>query len=226
VNPVIGVQSVVCARSLAGAQTAIEIPALTIERGTVTILSGPLGCGKNLLLRVLGLLESPDSGEVWFEEAATSKLTEEARTALRSKRCGFVFSSPFLLPGFSVIENIAMPLFKVCELEPAQAKERAEEVLNFTGLQEIATGTPETSSQEHRVALARALAGKPAAIFVEDLDGLMPPDDLGAFRDLLHAAAERFDLAVVCTATTASVPRVGERHVGLTAGRLSTELAP
>lgn len=224
--PVIGVHGVVCARAQAGAQIAIDIPALTIERGTVTMLSGATGCGKNLLLRVLGLLENPDAGEVWFEGQPTSKLSDESRTELRSKRCGFVFASPFLLPGFSVIENIAMPLFKVCELEPAQARERADEVLNFTGLQDIATGSPSTVEQEHRVALARALAGSPAVVFVEDLDTLMPAKELGTFRELLHAAAERFGVAVVCSAAEVCEPRPGDRRVGLAKGRLATELMP
>lgn len=222
--PVIGLRGVVCARPQADAQAAIDIPALTIERGTVTMLSGASGCGKNLLLRVLGLMELPDRGDVWFEGESVTKLSDEARASLRSRKCGYVFSSPFLLPGFTVIENIAMPLFKVCAMEPDQARERAEEVLSFTGLQEIATGSPVTAAQEHRVALARALAAHPVALFVEDLDTLMPPEDLVGFRDLLHAAAKQFGIAVVCSAADVCAPRRGDRRVGLTLGRVVSEL--
>ena len=66
--PVIAVDGLVCARVVAGYASTIEIPALSIAPGTVTLLTGPARCGKNLLLRVLGLLEGPDSGEVTFEE--------------------------------------------------------------------------------------------------------------------------------------------------------------
>jgi ABC-type lipoprotein export system ATPase subunit len=220
---VIAVEGLACARVISGVATRLEIPALSIDAGCVTLLAGPAGCGKNLLLRVLGLLEAADAGEVWFEGEPTSAMNEGARSELRNRRCGYVFSSPFLLPEFTVIENIAMPLFKICEMEPAEARDRAEEMLNFAGLQEVATTRDISPATQQRVALARALANKPAAIFIESFEG--SEAGAGAFRELLHVAAERYGIAVVASMVPECVAQHGERCVQLTDGRLVPELA-
>ncbi len=221
--PVIAVDGLVCARVVAGLSNTIEIPALSIASGSVTMLAGPVGCGKNLLLRVLGLLEAPDKGEVTFEGKPTARLREEERGQLRSRRCGYVFDSPFLLSAFTVIENIAMPLFKVCSMEPDEARDRTEEMLNFTGLQHVATIRDVSLAIQERVALARALASHPAALFVENL--ALGDPEAEAFRDLLSAAAEKFNVAVVASTVSAGAPRHAERHLHLSEGRLAPELA-
>ena len=221
--PVIAVDGLVCARVVAGISSAIEIPALSIAPGTVTMLAGPAGCGKNLLLRVLGLLEAPDKGEVIFEGEATAGLREEERGQLRSHRCGYVFDSPFLLPAFTVIENIAMPLFKICSMEAEEARDRTEEMLNFAGLQHVATTRDISPAIQQRVALARALAAHPAALFVENLQlDVAGADD---FRELLLRAAEKFNVAVIVSLVSPGAARHGERHLHLNEGRLAPELA-
>jgi lipoprotein-releasing system ATP-binding protein len=220
---VIAVEGLSCARVVSGVATRLEIPVLSIEAGCVTLLAGPAGCGKNLLLRVLGLLEAADEGEVWFEGEPTSAMNEGARSELRNRRCGYVFASPFLLPEFTVIENIAMPLFKICEMEPEQARDRAEEMLNFAGLQDVATTREISPATQQRVALARALANKPAAIFIESLEMAEPGADV--FRELLQLAAERYGIAVVASIMPECVPQHRERCVQLTEGRLVSEIA-
>lgn len=188
------------------------------------MLTGPEGCGRDLLLRVLGLLTAPDAGEVFLDGEATAALSEDARAQLRTRRCGYVFASPFLLPEFSVIENIAMPLFRVCEMEAEQARERAEEMLDFTGLQSAATKRDVSAPDQRRVALARALATRPVALFVEKLDLEQAAAD--GFRGLLQQAAERFGVAVVVSATSGGPPQAGERFLRLSAGRLAAEVTP
>src|SRR5688572_6865236 len=81
--------------------------------GRFHLLRGPAGCGKNLILRWLGLLQPTEDGDVFVEGSATRELSEETRADLRTQRFGFVFTAPFLLNTFTVIENVAMPLFKV-----------------------------------------------------------------------------------------------------------------
>ena len=99
--------------------------------GRFHVLRGPDGCGKNLLLRWLGLLQPPEAGEVLVQGSATRALSEEARAELRTQRFGFVFAAPFLLTSFSVIENVAMPLFKVSQVTPEEARRRTEALLGF-----------------------------------------------------------------------------------------------
>jgi lipoprotein-releasing system ATP-binding protein len=135
---------------------------------------------------LLGLLEAPDSGEVWFEGQPTAQMTDDSRAALRTRKCGYVFASPFLLSAFTVLENIAMPIFKVCQLNPEQARDRTEDLMEFTGLGDLASAHEVPQPLRHRVALARALASQPTALFVENLDTLLPDSELEPFRDLLH----------------------------------------
>ena len=221
-DPVIAVRDLHCARSVAGVSSTVDIPSLRIDRESVTMLAGPPGCGKNLLLRVLGLLETPDAGEVLFEGKATSGWNEEARSQARARRCGYVFAAPFLLPEFTVIENIAMPLFKVCEMTVEEARDRAEELLEFAGLQKVATIREISPGTQQYVALARALAARPAALFVEDF--APEQDEARRLRDLLHLAAERYGVAVVCSVPADFPARDGERRLELNEGRLASEV--
>ena len=86
--------------------------------GRFHVLVGEAGGDSSARLRVLGLLDVPESGEVVVEGVATRGLDEEARAELRAQRFGFVFAAPFLLASFSVIENVAMPLFKISQVGP------------------------------------------------------------------------------------------------------------
>jgi lipoprotein-releasing system ATP-binding protein len=219
-SPLIAIRDVSCARMEGDAPTRIEVPSLAMHRGGVTLLAGEVGCGKNLLLRLLGLLEAPDSGEVWFEGNPTARMTDDARASLRTRKCGYVFASPFLLSAFTVLENIAMPIFKVCQLNPEEARDRTEELMDFTGLGDFAAEHEVPPPLQHRVSLARALASQPVALFVENLDTLLPACELEAFRDLLNGAAKRYDLAVVATALPGCAMREEERRIELSAGRL------
>src|SRR5882762_7651796 len=110
----------------------------TFAPGRFHVLRGATGCGKNLLLRWLGLLQAPASGEVLVGGNATRALSDEARAELRTQRFGFVFTAPFLLTSFSVIENVAMPLFKVSQVTPEEARRRTEALLGFVGVMEAA----------------------------------------------------------------------------------------
>jgi predicted ABC-type transport system involved in lysophospholipase L1 biosynthesis ATPase subunit len=214
----------VCARIVAGASTSLNIPSLRIEAGSVTMIEGPANSENNLLLRVLGLLEAPDAGEIVFEGQSTAGWTEEQRAELRARRCGYVFASPFLLSKFTVLENIAMPLFKTSNMDVNEVKDRTEDVLDFAGLQKLATTRDIPLAVQQRVALARALAPRPAAVFVEDFAPAQ--DEAGGFRDLLHQSAERYGLAVVASVLAESAPRVGERRLRLSGGRVASEVMP
>lgn len=199
---------------------------LSINPGEVVALTGEPGCGKNLILRLLGLLEVPDSGEALVEGQPTAQLTDDARVELRSHRFGYLFPAPFLLPSFNAAENIAMPIFKISQLTPEEAKERTEALLSFVGL-EKAGGIRELPAHlQHRVALARALANEPSAVFVEDLDALLCPSELPEFRVLLHAAAKELGVAVIVTAAPSLTPVDGERRLEIAAGRIVCEVLP
>lgn len=182
--------------------------------GRFHLLRGPAGCGTNLVLRWLGLLQPPEEGEVLVEGSATRGLSEEARADLRTQRFGFVFSAPFLLTSFTVIENVAMPLFKVSQVTPEEARRRTEALLGFAGIMDAAEYKVEELPLrvQYLVALARGLINEPSFLMVENLDGALTGEDLHFFVELLHRACERFGTTVVASASP-SIPLLWPQRV-------------
>ena len=212
---VLEVRNVTCSaegRALRGLSLRIEASAFHLITG------GPAGL-RGALLRVLGLLDAPAGGEVFFEGGKVSSLAEPERDRVRSLRCGFLFAAPFLLPSFSVIENIAMPHFKISQVNPEQARERADLLLAFTGLTADAQRPAEelTPYQQHAVSLARALANEPAVITVESLDSGLAPEDAARFAALLRQCCARFGVAVIASASGNFAAEPDDRIIDLAA---------
>lgn len=168
------------------------------------------------LLRVLGLLEAPESGEVFLERRNVASLSEPDRDELRNHRCGFLFAAPFLLSAFSLVENVAMPLFKISHFTPEQARERTDMLLDFTGLTAEAQQSIDdiTPFQQHAVSLARALANDPAILTVERLE----LEDSAAFSALLRASCARFGVAVIASVSADFPFEPGDHILAIEAG--------
>ncbi len=225
---VIELRSVSCTRTETGISSSVRDVSLELAAGTVTLLTGEAGSGKNLILRLLGLLEVPDSGEVVFQGESVSRMPKDCLADLRTTACGYVFSPPFLLPGFTVMENIAMPLFKVFEMRPIDAQERTEKLMNFMDLAAFTTKKIDKLSLEfqHRVGLARALGSLPPLVIVEQPDRILHRADLESFRKILHRTAAEFGCAVAISAG-AEIPSMhGERRVECAAGRIVCDVMP
>lgn len=167
-----------------------------------TLLWGEEGCGKNVLLRMLGLLEVPASGEIFFRGTPTRKLSEEARTEIRNVHFGYLFAEPFLLPSLSLIENIAMPLLRISVPSSDEARNRTQEVLDFISLPDPTECHIDRLPifEQHKIALARALVNRPEVLIVENVDAALDGNDLQQFVDLLRRANMRFGTTLVVTA--------------------------
>jgi lipoprotein-releasing system ATP-binding protein len=213
---VLEVRDLVCVRGA----VALRAKGLTFGRGLFHLLQGDTDSGHQLFLRVLGLLEVPDAGEVFVEGQPVRELEDEARLKLRERRFGFIFTSPFLLPGLTVIENVAMPLFKISDVGPAEARERSELLLDFAAVPDLAQVPCGTLSlcEQHRVSLARALANNPAALLVESLDGILAGDDLEGFAALLREAGSRFGVGVIATTSPQFAAGPGDRVIEVNRG--------
>jgi lipoprotein-releasing system ATP-binding protein len=204
---------------------ALSDLSLTIPQGGLHILAGDEGCGKNLLLRIFGLLDRPLRGEVFFEGAPTTELGDEARTDVRNRRFGYVFRAPFLLGNFSAIENVAIPLFRIARADPASARQRSEELLEFVGLGASAKLRVDElpRGEQLRVALARSLVNAPAALFVEGLDRDEQHDASGSFTALLRQTSARFGATIVATAPRDFCPGEHDRRIVLAGGRVESD---
>jgi len=186
----------------------------TFGPGGLHLVTGSSAQERALLFRLLSLSERPDSGDVLLDGKSTRELDDAERAELRARRLGLVFAAPFLLPSFSAIENIAMPLFKQAHLEPEAARSRAETALEFVGLsgcEEIAGGDLNRFEQ-YCVSLARAIASEPGVLLVEELDSIFSGDALRQFTALLRQAAGRFQLTAIATAASSfAAPGAGRK---------------
>jgi lipoprotein-releasing system ATP-binding protein len=135
-------------------------------------LIAPSGAGKSTLLHIAGLLEQPNSGEVYMDSIATSELTDLERTRIRRSDIGFVYQFHHLLPEFSAVENVMLPQM-IRGLKRSEARTRATELLSYLGLKDRLTHRPAELSggEQQRVAIARAVANAPRILLADEPTG-------------------------------------------------------
>lgn len=160
---------------------------LTVAAGERVALIAPSGAGKSTLLQIAGLLEKPDSGEVFIAGRKASALDDAGRTSLRKRAIGFVYQFHHLLPEFSARENIMLPQM-IAGISRAKASQRADELLALTGLTARGAHRPAQLSggEQQRIAIARALANKPAILIADEPTGNLDPHTAAHVSDFLQ----------------------------------------
>jgi lipoprotein-releasing system ATP-binding protein len=161
----IALQAVGLVRRIEGAisHTLVNGIDLAVNKGEFVAITGPSGSGKSSLLYLLGLLDAPTDGEVIICGQATSKLSEDDRAHVRLTKCGFVFQFHFLLPEFTSLENVLLPMRAEGKMSEKDMLARGLELLTSLGLKDHAQKRPNALSggQRQRVAIARALSNRP-----------------------------------------------------------------
>jgi putative ABC transport system ATP-binding protein len=152
--------------------TALREVNLTVQKGEFVAIMGPSGCGKSTLLNLLGLLDQPDGGEYYFNEAPTAAMNEQGRTRLRKGRIGFVFQNFNLIDELTVFENVELPLLAL-RVKPAERKQRVTRVLEEMQINHRRHHLPQQLSggQQQRVAIARAVVPDPKLILADEPTG-------------------------------------------------------
>lgn len=170
--------------------TLVKDVSIEVRKGEFIAVTGPSGSGKSSLLYLLGLLDEPTSGEVEIDGAPTAGMDEEERASRRLISLGFVFQFHFLLPEFTLVENVTLPMRALGRLSPAQMEARAMDLLGQLGLEGHERKRPDQLSggQRQRVAVARALANEPAIILADEptgsLDSKSSQQVFGILEDL------------------------------------------
>ena len=195
---------------------------LAVARGEFVAVVGPSGAGKSTLLHLLGALERPSAGGVAYGGLLLGDLSEEALARFRNRTVGFVFQFHHLLPDFTALENVMLPLL-IGRRGAAEARSQAEGLLHAVGLGDrLRHGPAELSGgEQQRVAIARALAAGPDILLADEPTGNLDSKTGEGVFDLLRQLNRERELTVVMVTHNESLSRRADRVVRMEDGRLA-----
>jgi lipoprotein-releasing system ATP-binding protein len=195
---------------------------LEITPGKFHAVVGPSGCGKSSLLYLLGLLDRPTYGTVELRGVDTNTLDGDERAQLRLEQFGFVFQFHFLLPEFSALENVLMPIRRLGRLSRPEMAERALTILDGLDLADQAEKTPDRMSggERQRVAIARALANDPAIVLGDEPTGNLDSENSARVVKVFQGLAHEQGRAVVCVTHDLGVAAAADIRIQMLDGAI------
>lgn len=203
------------------ATRALRDVSLTIGKGETVAITGPSGCGKTTLLHLLAGLEGADKGEIWAGEALITQLDDQEIAKIRLTKMGFVFQSYHLVPVLTAWENAALPLI-AAGISTKEARARAMEALQEVGLADKAHRYPSQLSggQNQRIAIARAIIGKPSIIWADEPTGALDTDTADQIIGLLEMLNRHHGTTLVIVTHDPKVADRMSRIIRLQNGRI------
>jgi ABC-type lipoprotein export system ATPase subunit len=200
---------------------ALRGVSLQIEASESVAITGPSGCGKSTLLHLLGGLDRPTQGEVFFREQPLSKLDIDA---FRAHQVGFVFQSFYLMPTLTALENIQIPMFEG-DWPPRERSERATRLIEEIGLADRRDHRPAQLSvgQRQRVAIARALANDPQLLLADEPTGNLDSKSQDEIIQLLHRLRDERKLTLLIVTHSHDVARAADRRIPMKDGQIQAE---
>jgi lipoprotein-releasing system ATP-binding protein len=211
-------------RRLAGeiTVTLVEDATLAVHEGEFVAITGASGSGKSSLLYLLGLLDRPTSGQIWLRGDQTFTLGEDALAGLRLAEIGFVFQFHFLLPEFSALENVMLPMQRLGRFLQPEFAARAAELLGSLGLAADVNKLPRQLSggQSQRVAIARALANDPLLILADEPTGNLDTVASANVQRILIDLARDYGRAVVVVTHDRDFAAAADRVIVMSDGRI------
>lgn len=195
---------------------------LHIGAGEMVAIVGASGSGKSTLLHLLGLLDTPTSGHVDVDGKRVDGLGERDRSRLRNQRLGFVYQFHHLLPEFSAVDNVAMPLIVRRDKRPA-AREQAREMLKQVGLEHRMEHYPGQLSggERQRVALARALVTRPGCVLADEPTGNLDRYTAESMFELLLKVNQEFGTALAIVTHDPALAALAHRQLFIEKGKLA-----
>lgn len=199
---------------------------LTVREGEFVSLTGFSGSGKSTLLYLLGALDRPTSGEVNIDGVNISELDDDGRAAFRNDKLGFVFQFHFLLPEFTVLENVMLPMLRRGARSRSSIRERALSVLEALGLGEYIERRPSQLSggQQQRVSIARAVANDPRIILADEPTGNLDSKNGAIVMDVFERLAREEGITIVMVTHERTFASRTSRQIVLRDGRIVDDI--
>lgn len=197
---------------------------LSVKKGEMVGVVGASGAGKSTLLHILGTLDRPSDGKIYFEGVDLFSLTGKQLASFRNKRIGFIFQFHHLLPEFSALENVMLPAF-IAGADKTDTENKAKELLDEVGLKDRLKHKPGELSggEQQRVALARALINGPDLVLADEPTGNLDSKTSNSMHELLNRINEERNQTFVIVTHNSNLAKRMERVVHLIDGRVYQE---
>ncbi|EKJ86558.1 ABC transporter ATP-binding protein [Leptospira meyeri] len=190
--------------------------------GEIVSVEGASGVGKSTLLNILGAMDSFDDGEVEVCGVSLKNLTEKQRESFRAEKISFIFQQHLLLPDFTALENVMMPLL-IAKINPGLAKQQATEILKKVGLGERTESFPSQLSggESARVGVARALVGRRQLILADEPTGNLDRDNSRHLMDLIKELQNEFKFSLILVTHDLELASMAHKRNRIVSGKLT-----
>src|SRR5712672_2964955 len=194
----------------------------SIKEGEFVAITGPSGCGKSTLLQLLGALDRPTSGSLFYRGISLPDHPRPA--AYRAREVGFIFQAFHLLPTFTAVENVQIPMFET-DRSAAQRKERATDLLKAVGLAQRLDHFPAKLSggERQRVAIARSLANGPSVLLADEPTGNLDSENARLILELLVRLQREQNMTLVLVTHDMAIARLASRTIRMKDGRVVSD---
>lgn len=206
-------------------QTIIPGISLEIGEGEFISITGPSGSGKSTLLYLMGGLDKPTFGEVWLDGENITDKSENEMTRIRNEKIGFIYQFHFLLPEFTALENVSMPMMINRLRSKTEIRRRAEELLDTVGLADRASYRPSQLSggQQQRVAIARALANDPKIVLGDEPTGNLDSKSGNQVYELFERLNRELGQTVIFVTHDEDFAHRARRRIHLVDGQIESD---
>ena len=195
---------------------------LRIEQGEFVAITGPSGCGKTTLLQMLGALDLPSAGSLRYRGESLAEMADTA--AYRAKEIGIIFQAFHLLPTFTAVENVQLPMFET-DRPLTQRRERAIELLKSVGLEHRLDHFPTKLSggERQRVAIARSMANSPSVLLADEPTGNLDSENAHHILDLIVRVHREKNMTLVLVTHDPSIAARASRTIHMMDGHIITD---